>query len=146
MKRKSIVLLSFLLVSTLVLSACSALSDAAELTEYDFGTDKVPSVNAVIGAERKVTGVSTGTSNGTQYKEYTYETASMQEDLGTYLNYLMEAGWIPINDFNTNDGVGEAQLAIESLDAGKVLAVTVAFEASSYTVRVQKGDGTLTRN
>ena len=146
MKRKCIAVLLIVLIFTLLLSACGALRAAAQLTEYDFDTDKIPSVNAVIGEERRVTGVSTGFANGTQYKEYTYETASMQEDLGEYLNFLMDGGWVPVNDFNTNDGEGEAKLATESADAGKILVVTVVFESSKYTVRIEKAEGTLTPN
>lgn len=146
MKRKSTAILSFVLACVLLLNGCGALSDAAELTEYDFGTDKIPSVNAVIGAERKVTGVSTGTSNGTQYKAYTYETGSMQEDLTTYLGSLMDAGWIPIADFNLNDGTGEALLAIESADAGKILVLTATFEQGKYEIKTEKAEGTLTLN
>ena len=141
MKRKNIAILSLILIATLLLSACG---NAAKLTEYDFGADKIPSVNAVIGEERKVIGVSTGTSNGTQYKEYTYATDSMFEDLAPYLTSLIESGWIPIVDYNLNDGTGKAQLAIESADAGKILIITVKFEAKKYEIRVEKGTGTLT--
>ena len=141
MKRKSLAIFSLVLVLALFISACGK---AAELTEYDFGADKVPSVNAVIGEERKVTGVSTGTSNGTQYKEYIYATDSMYEDLAPYLTSLIESGWLPIVDYNLNDGTGKAQLAIESADAGKILIITVKFEAKKYEIRVEKGIGTLT--
>ena len=143
MKRKSLVILSIVLMLALLMSACG---NAAKLTEYDFGTDKVPSVNAVIGEERKVTGVSTGTSNGNQYKKYTYETESMLQDLAPYLTSLMEDGWIAVNDYNLNDGTGTAQLAIESADAGKILVITVTFDAKSYEVLIEKATGTLTPN
>ena len=62
MFKKVISIISLILVSAVLFSACG---NAAKLTEYDFGTDKVPSVNAVIGEERIVTGAETGTSNGT---------------------------------------------------------------------------------
>ena len=88
------------LAAAFILVGCS---NAAKLTEYDFGTDKVPSVNAVIGEERKVTGVSTGTENGVRYKQYTYETETMIDDLGTYYTHLSELGWIVTKDFNLAD-------------------------------------------
>jgi len=141
MKRKNPAILSLILILALLMSACS---NAAKLTEYDFGTDKIPSVNVVIGEERKVTGVSVGTSNGTQYKEYIYATDTMFQDLATYLTSLMEDGWIAVNDYNLNDGTGKAQLAIESADAGKILVITVTFEANKYEILVEKAAGTLT--
>ena len=141
MKRKNLAILSILLALTLLTSACGA---ASKLTEYDFGADKIPSVNVVIGAERKVTGVSTGTSNGTQYKKYTYETDSVTQDLMSYLPSMMDSGWIPINDFNLNDSSGKAQLAIESADAGKIIVLTATFESGKYEISLEKFTGTLT--
>ena len=129
---------------TFLLCSCGMLDDAAKLTEYDFGTDKVPSINAVIGEERKVTGISTGTENGVQYKQYTYQTSSMLEDLSAYSVHLRENGWIVTKDYNLNDGSGEMQLAIESADAGKILVISVAFEEKQYAVRINKLEGTLT--
>ena len=142
MKKKSIVALSIILVTAL-LCACGA---AAALTEYDFDTDKIPSVNAIIGAERKVTGVGKGIENGTQYKVYKYESDSMIEDLTTYLEYLTENGWTSTKDCNLNIGIGVAQLAMESADTGKILVLTVTFKIDGYEIRVQKGVGTLALN
>jgi len=146
MKRKNILLTSLIAALMLTLCACGALKDAAKLTEYDFDADKVPSVNAIIGAERQVTGVLTGVStNGMHYKEYTYKSDTVKEDLTTYLYFLMDEGWIPIVDFDLNEGdTGEAQLAIESADTGQILIVTATFEPNEYTIKVEKGEGTLT--
>jgi len=143
MKRKTIAIISMVLVSALLLSACGA---AQQLTEYDFGADKVPSVNAVIGAERKVTGVDTGTSNGVQYKQYTYESETPLDDLITYTVYLRNNGWVVTKDYDLTIGVGEAQLAMDSADSGKILVMSIAFEGNYYAIRINKLDGSLTIN
>ena len=145
MNKKIIAIALLLSALAFLLCSCGMFDDAAKLTEYDFDTDKVPSINSVLGEERKVTGISTGTDNGVQYKQYTYETSSMLEDLSTYSAYLQEKGWVVTKDYNLNDGSGEMQLAIESADAGKILVISVAFEEKQYAVRVNKLEGELTR-
>lgn len=140
MLKKTIAIVSLLLASAFLLTACG---NAAKLTEYDFGDDKIPSVNAVIGEERKVSGVSAGTSNGVQYKEYTYETASMVDDLAKYTGYLRSNGWLVTESYDFTSGKGGAQLAAESASAGKILIMSIAFESSRYTIRIEKVGGSL---
>ena len=123
-----------------------ATSSAEKLTEYEISGDKVASINAVIGETRKVTGVGTGTSGGGRYKQYTYETASMVQDLSAYSTYLQSNGWTITKDYNLTTGSGEMQLAKESADSGKILVMSAAFNQGSYAIRITKLDGTLTRN
>ena len=123
-----------------------AINPASTLTEYDFGDDKVPSVNAVIGKERKVIGMDAGISAGSgQYKQYSYETASMLDDLISYSQHLRNNGWLVIKDYDLNTGAGEMQLAAESAEKGKILIMTVNFEQNKYTINITKMEGTLTR-
>ena len=131
------------LIAAFLFAGCG---NAAKLTEYDFGTDKVPSVNAVIGEERKVSGVATGTENGVRYKQYTYETETMVEDLWTYYTHLSELGWIVTQDFDLAEGEGEMQLGIESADEGKILIVSVDFTPTRYAIKISKLEGELTIN
>ena len=138
-----IAVIALILTAVFILNGCGS---AAKLTEYDFGADKVPSVNAVIGEERKVSGVATGTENGVRYKQYTYETETMLEDLWAYYTRLSELGWAAMQDFDLSEGEGEMRLAIESADEGKILIISVAFTPSRYAVRVNKLDGNLTNN
>ena len=146
MNKKIIATALILSALTFLLCSCGMLDDAAKLTEYDFGTDKVPSINAVLGEERKVTGISSGTENGVQYKQYTYQTSSMLDDLSAYSSHLQDNGWIVTKDYNLNDGNGEMQLATESADAGKILVISVAFEEKQYAIRINKLVGELTVN
>jgi hypothetical protein len=141
MSRKATAVILLVATLALLLSACAA---AEKLTEYEFGTDKVPSVNAVIGESRKVTSVNVGTSNGVPYREYTYTTNTMVDDLGQYTTFLRSRGWLATIDFNFYDGRGDAQLAINSADAGKILVMFIAFEPNRYTIRVEKLVGELT--
>jgi len=136
-------IIALTLIAAFLFTGCGS---AAKLTEYDFGTDKVPSVNAVIGEERKVSGVETGISNGVTYKQYTYETETMVEDLWAYYTRLSELGWIVTQDFDLSEGEGEMQLGIESADEGKILIISVAFTPERYAVRINKLEGELTDN
>lgn len=126
-----------------VLSSCSILSDAAKLQSYDFDTDSVTSITSVVG-ERTVTNVSTGSGTGGQYKEYTYNTDSAVADIQAYINSLQNQGWVVTqNDGDANSGT--VQLGIESADDGMIILVTITFTADSYTVNVNKSEGTLNR-
>ena len=140
MYKKGITIISLVLICALLLSACG---NAAKLTEYDFDTDKVPSINAVLGEERKVSGVETGTSNGVRYKQYTYESSSVTDDLIEYTSHLRDNGWLVIQDYDLTEPEGEAQLAVESADSGNILVISIAFEQSRYAIRINKMEGTL---
>ena len=143
MKKRLIAIALLVTMLAVLLSSCAMLEEAAKLTEYDLGTDKVRSVNSVIGEQRIVTAVSLGTQNGTQYKQYTYQTSSMVEDLIAYSTYLQENGWVVTQGYNLYDGNGEMQLGIESADYGKVLIISIAFEETQYAIRINKLVGEL---
>ena len=143
MYKKGITIVSLLLVCAMLSGACG---NAAKLMEYDFGTDKVPSINAILGEERKVSGVESGTSNGVQYKQYTYTSASVSEDLIKYTSHLRDNGWLAVKDYDLTESKGEAQLAIESADNGLILVISIAFEDGRYAIRINKMEGTLTNN
>ena len=120
--------------------------NAAKLAEYKFGPDKVASVNAVIGEQRKVSGVTSSISNGVQQKQYTYESESVVKDLTTYTLHLRNNGWIVTKSYDLAAGNGEAQLGIESADKGKILIMSIVFEPNKYAIKITKADGQLTRN
>jgi len=141
MKKALIVIALFALV--LVLSSCSALSNAAKLQSYDFGSDSVPSINSIIGS-RTVTGASTGTGTDGQYQEYIYNTDSAIADIQSYIDELQNQGWvITKNDGDSN--AGTVQIGTESADSGKIIVVTITYTSTSYTLNVTKSVGTLNR-
>ena len=142
MKMKNIVVVSALLCAMLLLGACQILDNAAKLQEYDFGSDKVPTINAVVG-ERKVTGVETSTTNGAPQKQYTYSSTSVTSDLASYAQHLRDHGWIVTQDYNFYTIPGSAQLAKESADDGKVLVLSIAYENAKYAIKISKIEGTL---
>ncbi|MCL1914664.1 MAG: hypothetical protein FWG10_12515 [Eubacteriaceae bacterium] len=121
---------------------------AAALAEYEFGDDKIPSVNAVLGEDRKVIGTGTGTTNGVRYKEYKYQTETMRDDMVRYViqELLGPEGWLAISDFNFDDLSGEGKIAKNSLEEGKILIMTITFDLTTYNLKIEKGQGTLTPN
>ena len=70
----------------------------------------------------------------------------MVRDLSAYSTYLQNNGWLVSKGYDLNTGNGEMELATESADEGKILIISVAFEEGKYAIRVNKLDGTLTRN
>jgi len=139
-------ILSLAVLAAILILALSACGNAEKLTEYDFDTDKVPSINTIIGETRKVTGVSVGIDNGVRYKQYTYRSNSMFDDLLTYSVHLRESGWMVLKEYDLNDGEGEMQLGLNSADEGKIMIISIAFYSGGYVIRVNKLEGTLTPN
>ena len=144
---KFLAILLLLVASWLLLCACGGpLSDAAKLKELDFGSDKVPTINAVLGQERKVTAVDVGTNNGAPFKQYTYSSTSVTQDLSVFAKHLRDKGWVVVKDYNFEKIPGMASLAIESSESGKILYMSIAYEKDKYAIKVTKAKGTLTRD
>jgi len=141
----SIVSIVIVVLLACMVGACGFLKEAANLQEYDFGSDKIPTINSQVG-ERTVTGVESGTSNGAHQKQYTYKSDSVFNDLMKYSQFLRDNGWIVTADYNLNSTPGSAQFAKESADEGKILIISIAYEADKYAVKITKGVGTLTHN
>lgn len=127
-----------------MMTGCAALTDAGKLEAYDMSGDSIPSINSIVG-ERKVEGISTGTNNGVAYKEYKYASDTVSADLVAYLNVLMDDyGYLGLIDFNVTEIPGTGRLAGESKDSGKIIVIELDYTNSGYTIRISKGDGTLT--
>lgn len=147
MKNRKLLVVGVLLsiAAVFILTSCNALGNAQKLQEYDFGNDRVASINSVVG-ERTVTAVGTGTSNGVSYKEYTYNSSSVFEDLLKYTQELRNKGWIVTGAFDLNNTPGTGQLAINSADKGKILILSFLYDSGSYKIKIEKGTGDLTVN
>ncbi|AFV89182.1 MAG: hypothetical protein SOH99_11850 [Acidipropionibacterium acidipropionici] len=136
----SAVLALIMACGALLLAGCSS---AAKLEAYEIGNDSVASVNSVVGT-RKVSGVSTGKSNGATYKQYTYESGTVTQDLASYLlKNLAKNGWTPTVDFNLEQIPGKAQLATKSSEEGKILLMDVDYKDTGYTIKLTQTKGTL---
>ena len=142
----AIVLLVVVIIGVLFLVVLpAALNNAVKLQTYDFGqSDKIPSLNSVVG-ERKVTGVSTSASTGgAQQKKYTYEAEARNEDINTYFNALKEAGFLVTKEEEGNELKGSIQLGCASADEGKIILVDLAWDNTRIAVQITKGNGTIT--
>ena len=114
---------------------------------YTMGSDKIASITAVLGEVRRVTDERAGgASDGAEYIQYAYESASMVKDLAAYSVYLQNNGWFITKSYDLNAGNGEMELATESADKGKILILSVTFEEGKYAIRITKVEGTLTSN
>ena len=143
----AIILLLVVIVGVMLLIVFPAtLNNAGKLQTYDFGTDKIPSFNSVVG-ERKVTGVgSSSSASGTQQKDYTYETQSRDADLDAYFDALKAAGFLVLKPMDGNTLKGSMQLGIASADEGKIILLELSWDGAKVSVALAKGDGTITPN
>lgn len=129
-----------------MLAGCAALSSAEKLTAYDMSGDSIPSVNSVVG-DRKVEGVSAGTSNGVAKQEYKYASDSVTQDLIAYIQELLNnQGFLGISDFDVSVIPGSGQIAKASKDSGKIIIMQLDYTSTGYTITISKGEGTLTSN
>jgi hypothetical protein len=141
--KKSLVLSSILVIAmTFLLGGCAVLDNAAKMQEYDFGSDKIPTVNSYVG-ERAVSSVSTTTDNGNVIQEYTYSSDSVFKDLLDYTLYLRDNGWLVVEEYNLSNAPGTAKIAKDSADEGQILIMTISYANAKYTIEIVKGKGTL---
>lgn len=123
-----------------------ATGKATDTEEYVIGDDSVKSIKTVVG-ERKANGVGTGVENGVTTKRYQYESDTVQDDLITYTQYLLnEAGFILTQDMDLTVAPSTVQCAKQSVEEGQVIVMTIEYDLNGYTIIMQKGTGTLTAN
>jgi len=141
--------LAIMVVVTLLLvvhtTGCDILENTAKMQEYEMGDDKIPSINAVVGDERQATDVESGfTSEGVQYKQYSYMSGTVTDDLQSYTQHLKDIGWVVTKDYNLTHITGEVELAKESVEDDTVLVMAIVYETGKYEVRINKFRGTVT--
>ncbi len=121
-----------------------SINNAKNADEYILGNDIIKSVKAVV-AEREVTGVSSGTSNGVSKKSVSYKSDSVYDDLVAYAGYLRgDLGFKVTKDYDLSVSPSTIELAKESVDAGQILYVIINYDNLGYTVTINKGAGSLT--
>ncbi len=144
---KTLLIFAACVIALVVLGGTAALvavGRMANIDEYTIGNDTVQSVKSVV-AERKVTSVSSKVSDGVTTKSMHYKSDSVQNDLNAYIPYLMdEAGFILTQDMDLSVIPATVQMAKASNDSGKILVLTIDYDAFGYTITLQKGEGQLT--
>lgn len=140
----------FVLVFTAVLFSCllnaCASTDPSTLKTYNLGRDKVPSVTSVVG-ERTVTGVDTEDRNEFPSKQFAYQSNSVSDDLGQYIELLQEKGWtISGDDFNLEEPLGSVQFVKESVESGQILELFITYSENEYVIKVTKLEALITHS
>lgn len=116
------------------------------IEEYQLGDDIIPSISTVLG-EGSASSVSTEMKNGITTKTITYQSASVQEDLYAYVEYLEEQeGFILTQDMDLNQVPSSVQMGKPSVDPGEVIILTMEYDHFGYTITLKKGEGKLTMN
>lgn len=143
-KIRSAVLIALSVLLLVSCSACSLFDEATDADTYKLGDDNVPSIKAVVG-ERKSSGVSKGFEDNKSYFEATYISDTVKEDMVSYHNALYEDyHWSNLTDVDVSQTIGSFQMGTNSVEEGKILLIQLDFDQQGYTVRVQKGPGTIT--
>lgn len=137
---KSIAFLAVIVMIASVFAGCGGTDPVIKV-----GNDEVPSLYSVVG-ERKITGTSSNVENGVRNAQKTYQSGAVtREDIESYFTALREThGYIVTMDTEENGTAIRAQLAKESVDAGKIVVVDIDFDSAGSTVlSYTVGEGTL---
>ncbi len=122
----------------------SSFSNLSDVEEYTLGDDTISSIKSVV-EKRKVTSVYTGIKNGITTKTVEYKSDSVQDDLIKYVEYLRtDAGFSLIKEMDLSVVPSTVQLAKESVDEGQVIIIIIDYTLNGYTIKLNKGEGTLT--
>ena len=122
----------------------SSFSNLSDVEEYTLGDDTISSIKSVV-EKRKVTSVYTGIKNGITTKSVEYKSDSVQDDLIKYVEYLRtDAGFSLIKEMDLSVVPSTVQLAKESVDEGQVIIIIIDYTLNGYTIKLTKGEGTLT--
>ena len=78
-------------------------------------------------------------------KTVEYKSDSVQDDLIKYVEYLRtDAGFSLIKEMDLSVVPSTVQLAKESVDEGQVIIIIIDYTLNGYTIKLTKGEGTLT--
>jgi len=133
----------------LVFNAVSGtLKSTAEADFYEIGGDKIPSVKYILGEERSVTGVNVSVSNGIEEKAITYSVSKNQNgDMSEYAAALTGShGYFSLADadYDFSGTAGKNfRFAANSSQDGYLVIVRIDYDASGYTIKIQRGKGEL---
>jgi hypothetical protein len=122
----------------------SAGTQTEQQNNYMLGDESVPSIESVVGSREMSSNFSFGFDSSGSYLAVNYLSASVFADLQAYIEALIDSGW-SATEMSGNDTDGVIQLATDSSQEGKVLAMTAEYTTGAYSIKVQITDGTLRR-
>lgn len=106
---------------------------------YELGIDVFESIPAIVG-ERECTMADPGDRYGVNDQEYAYNSATVRDDLLTYIDYLGERGFEVVKGASLVEP-GNGELAAFSEEPGKVISVRLYWTQDSYRIHLSKLDG-----
>lgn len=122
------------------------LKNIANAKEYKLGNDTIASINAIVD-KRKITSVSTETSNAIKTKSITYKSNSVHEDLDKYIEHLTnEEHFTLLKNVDLSLASSTVQLGKDSKDPQQIIVITITYDPFGYTIILQKGDGSLPKS
>ena len=115
------------------------------LQTYYLDDETIPSIDSIVGY-RVIPNTEAGfsISQGGPFVKVHYQSDSVLADLQAYTNALIDSGWAATVLSGDNSG-GTIQLAIESIQDGKLLMITGEYTADTYSILAQRTGGSLRR-
>ena len=141
-----VVLVAVALVISLVMGVWSSPKDPAQLDAIKIGPDTVPTVKAILGEARDLTGFTEEAPGGVGRVTMRYSVASKQGDeMFKYATALVtDDGFDPLPALDFTAPVGtNLKLGRVSATAGFAVVVRIDYDASGYVVTLARGQGTV---
>ncbi|MCL2011466.1 MAG: hypothetical protein FWG75_01575 [Cystobacterineae bacterium] len=131
-------------ITAVVLISKAFIKNTFAAPEYVMGADTIKSIHAVVG-ERTVSSMSKETKNRTSTLTIKYRSEDVRGDLGAYTQYLQaEGGFTLRKKMDLSVMPSTIELAKESKEAGKLVLMAIEYNASGYTLIIQKSTSLLT--
>jgi len=133
-------------IGLIALIAFLVLRNTSSQDFYKIGKDEVPTVQYILGENRKAVHVSTSVENGVRKRVVEYQVSGNQNrEMEKYAQALMDDyGFYETtpHDFSGSTGRG-LELAKESVEDGFIVIVEIEYDRSGYTITILRGKGTL---
>ncbi len=135
-----LILLSiFIFFSVLLLLTIIKTRNASNLQYYTISGDDITSITNVVG-KRKVSSLSSKTSDSMIYKQYTYYGMdSAVEDVQKYVGYLCDSDkFVADSLLNSNEENGEVTLYKKAFGSENKIILTIEYEIGRYKISLEK--------
>lgn len=141
-----IVLCGALFFAIFGIASCST-NAIAEADYYEIGGDRVPSVKQALGKKYEVTGFAAEKKDGLDKQDIEFKTdGASNEEMNLYASYLSSQGWLYVSDYDYSQTVVADpgyQMATNSAQSGYMVIVTIRYEAGSFNLVIDRGEGDL---
>ncbi len=148
MKIKKIIIITSIIIAIFLLIYIFLFFDGIKNYKnekfYTIGNEKIPTITAIVG-QRKIDYIKSNEKKNIETKIIKYKNIkNANSDVQNYVSELIDnQNFINTTDINLNADTGNIKLAKQSSDKDKIILLTIDYKKESYTIKIQKGLGSI---